>query len=427
MMRNKKGEGKMKKPKIIMITLLILAMVCFTVCSCGGDVFVRTETEKESTSSKEKDTTSEAETTKEPGSSTAKESTNEGSVTEEQSTVPEDESESSTEEPETSTEPTEPDDGKTYIYHAEMIGYDMESMARYLLGEDYTYREENDPIAGVTIKFYERLKDIRLYGFDCLLRYEAMGNLYPNPSSFAGHESISYQKVHLSCLFPEDPETKEGFSEASESCDTAAEMLQVPYSVKEVYYIDYDFLVDSSQVFGGGGPAWWEETIDKPIDERMEGAYWNEDEGAFLFIYRMENTDGVRTGTYYNENLLIILYSPKYGIMQMDCPRKYRITGKEETEVKDISLIKEEFTVWLAQHGLRDTDVEITAEEIVYSSYYPNVISGTSLDLKPYWKISFRTPYTDEELENFFYYEDIFRGGEGHSEWYIMYPAYETE
>ena len=97
--------------------------------------------------------------------------------------------------------------------------------------------------------------------------------------------------------------------------------------------------------------------------------------------------------------------------MQVTFPRKYKATGKEETEIRDFDLVKQEFIVWLAQKGLMETDVEIISKELVYSSYnsdYLKFFKGPNLDLQPYWKISFRTHYTDNELENILFPEDIF-------------------
>ena len=71
-----------------------------------------------------------------------------------------------------------------------------------------------------------------------------------------------------------------------------------------------------------------------------------------------------------------------------------------------------------------ETDVEIISKELVYSSYAPHILKEAALDLKPYWKISFRTHYTDKELENILSPWDIY-SGDGQSDWYIMYPAYE--
>ena len=424
----------MRKTKIMIATLLVMVILACAVSSCVGEVYIKTKSEKEETSSKEMATASEKEGTKDEeitkeasSSADQKSSDPEGSITE--SSPTEEESETNTEEPETTSEPLITDDGKGYIIHTEMIAYDTESIARYLLGKDYTCSDLVDTISDITLKEYISGNKILRSEYDYRLTFSInnVSNYYPEPSLFSRHPSLNYQKAQLACILSEDAETKEGYKEAEESCDAFAEMIEFPYAEKEVYYYDYEFLSEiTHKFFATGGPAWHDENKDKVWEEKGP-AYWNEDETAFLFIYRMENTDGIPSGTYCDEDLLIILCSPTYGIMQVTFPRKYKATGKEETEIRDFDLVKQEFIVWLAQRGLMETDVEIISKELVYSSYnsdYLKFLKGPNLDLQPFWKISFRTHYTDKELENIFFPEDIFRG-DGQSDWYIMYPAYE--
>ena len=119
---------------------------------------------------------------------------------------------------------------------------------------------------------------------------------------------------------------------------------------------------------------------------------------------------------------MTVLYSPKYGIVQISCPKRYEVTGKEETEIKDADCIDQEFWLTAATLGLQSSDIEIVSKELVYSSYEEYLSESLEKDLRPYWKVSFRGVGTDKALEGIMIPIDVFRG-EGQSEWYFMIPA----
>ena len=318
------------------------------------------------------------------------------------------------------------EDGKGYIFHAEILEADAEKIARFLFGEEYDHLESADSSTGAAIKSFETGQKRLRFSAHIGMRYETawVSDRYPDPYLFvAGNRyEMSYQKPHVTNLFPEAPESIEGYEEAAKACDEAADIIEFPYTVRDVYYIDYEFLSEiMPKYFRSGGPSWGEENMGSGPDGWSD-SYWKEDETAFFFMYRMDSIECIPLGTLFNENTMTMIYSPKFGIIYISCPDKLRIIGQEETEIKDEACIEQEFWAEAERMGLMNTSIEIVSKELVYSSY-EEYWSGSSIkELLPYWKVSFRGLVPDKELESIMRPDLVFRG-EGQSEWYFMIPA----
>ena len=397
--------------------LMILCMICLSA-SCGREAYLKTSSAEKEEAADEKNTALEKDTEVDE-SKTADED-----KIQEEDGFSDEKTDTSEEDVTDSEQESTLDDGKAYIYHTEMVEYDAEVIVPYLFGEDYDYTESADSATGMAVKLYESGQKQLLLGAGTGMRFKTnrISNCYPDPAMYAGTPVLSYQKAHVSCLFPEDPESRDGYEDAEKACDTAADAMDFLYTAREVYYIDYEFLTEVlPRISPSGGPMWAEENQNNGPGERT-ASYWNEDETAFLFIYRMENIEGIQLGAVMDENIMTVLYSPKYGIVQISCPKRYEVTGKEETEIKDADSIDQEFWLTAATLGLQSSDIEIVSKVLVYSSYEEYWSESLEKDLRPYWKVSFRGVGTDKELEGIMIPIDVFRG-EGQSEWYFMIPA----
>lgn len=413
-----------------MSILMILCMICL-LASCGRDAYLKTISAEKEEAASEKNTQIEEDNKADDEGITAGEgkTSDEGVSADEEAAQGEDgasdeKTDASGEDRTDSAMELIPDDGKAYIYHTEMVEYDAEVIVPYLFGEDYDYTESADSATGMAVKLYESGQKQLLLGAGTGMRFKTnrISNCYPDPAMYAGTPVLSYQKAHVSCLFPEDPESRDGYEDAEKACDTAADAMDFLYTAREVYYIDYEFLTEVlPRVSPSGGPMWAEENQNNGPGERT-ASYWNEDETAFLFIYRMENIEGIQLGAVMDENIMTVLYSPKYGIVQISCPKRYEVIGKEETEIKDADSIDQEFWLTAATLGLQSSDIEIVSKVLVYSSYEEYWSESMEKDLRPYWKVSFRGAGTDKELEDIMIPIGVFRGEE-QSEWYFMIPA----
>lgn len=223
--------------------------------------------------------------------------------------------------------------------------------------------------------------------------------------------ALFYQDMRLECMFPDESLPQGGRDEAEEICDGILEGIGYAYTEKNIFTLDTAYTGQLGLPYVPSQPG------------RQEDAVWEEDEGAYLLIYRNGDLVDVEEELAYAGpgTVCTMIYSPRYGLCGIDMEPGYRETGRTEVEIIPVEEAGELTRQLFYVNGVPYNLVEVTGYELVYCEqfYARDEQEGTSLVI-PCWKVSFRE---DRQAGSIWEDEGLVARAEASTDGYLLLDA----